>query len=105
MNNRKVNPVAEADNQKLLAELCIWIEKNIETNIGWNELTTASGLTHSDLQFLFDKYKQTTPMTYIRHQREASKKVKPNFLVTPNFSVTPNFLAKQSVLSHCRKAD
>ena len=97
MKNSKVNPVAEADNQKLLAELCIWIEKNIETNIGWHELTTASGLTHSDLQFLFDKYKQTTPMTYIRHQREAGKKVKPNFLVTPNFSVTPNFLAKQSV--------
>ena len=91
MQISKVNPVAEADNQKLLAELCSWIEKNIETNIGWKELSTASGLTHSDLQFLFDKYKQTTPMTYIRKQREDSKKVKPNFLATPNF------LAKQSV--------
>ena len=91
MQISKVNPVAEADNQKLLAELCVWIEKNIETNIGWKELSTASGLTHSDLQFLFDKYKQTTPMTYIRKQREDSKKVKPNFLATPNF------LAKKSV--------
>ena len=90
MQNRKFNPLTEADNQKLLAELCIWIEKNIETNIGWKELTTASGLQHSELQFLFSKYKQTTPMTYIRKQREDSKKVK------PNFTVTPNFLAKQS---------
>ena len=97
MQISKVNPVAEADNQKLLAELCSWIEKNIETNIGWKELTTASGLTHSDLQFLFDKYKQTTPMTYIRKQREDSKKVKPNFLATPKPLATPNFLAKQSV--------
>ena len=85
MQNRKFNPLAEADNQKLLAELCIWIDKNIETSIGWEELTTTSGLTHSELQFLFGKYKHTTPMTYIRKQREDSKKVKPKFLVTPNF--------------------
>ena len=85
MQYRKFNPHEEADNQKLLAELCIWIEKNIEMNIGWKELTTASFLTHSDLQFLFGKYKHTTPMTYIRKQREDSKKVKPKFLVTPNF--------------------
>ena len=91
MQNIKFNPLAEADNQKLLAELCIWIEKNIETNIGWKELTTASGLQHSELQFLFGKYKQTTPMTYIPKQKEDSKKVK------PKFTVTPNFLAKQSV--------
>ena len=75
MQNRKFNPLAEADNQKLLAELCIWIEKNIETNIGWKELTTASGLQHSELQFLFSKYKQTTPMTYIRKQREENNKI------------------------------
>ena len=85
MQSRKFNLNAEADNQKLLAELCIWIEKNIETNIGWKELTTASGLTHSELQFLFGKYKQTTPMTYIRKQREESKKAKPNFILTDNF--------------------
>ena len=90
MQNRNFNPNADADNQKKLDELCIWIEKNIETNIGWNELTKASVLTHSELQFVFGKYKQTTPMTYIRKQREDSKKVKPNF----NF--THNFLAKQS---------
>ena len=90
MQNRNFNPLAEADNQKLLDELCIWIEKNIEKNIGWKELTTASGLTHSELQFVFGKYKQTTPMTYIRKQREDNKKV------NPNFNFTHTFLTKQS---------
>ena len=90
MQSRKFKPNEEADNQKLLAELCILIEKNIATEIGWKELTTVSGSTHSDLQFLFGKYKQTTPMTYIRKQREETKKVK------PNFTMTENFLAKQS---------
>ena len=90
MQNRNFNPNADADNHKKLDELCIWIEKNIETNIGWNELTKASGLTHSELQFVFGKYKQTTPMTYIRKQREDSKKV------NPTFNFTHNFLAKQS---------
>ena len=85
MQNRKSNPLAEADNQKLLAELCIWIDKNIETSIGWKELTTTSGFTHSDLQFLFGKYKQTTPMTYIRKQREDSKKVKPKLYCHSQF--------------------
>ena len=89
MHNRKFNPFADTDNQKMLAELCIWIEKNIETNIGWKELTSESGLTHSELQFLFGKYKQTTPMTYIRKQREETQKVK------PNFNVKENFLAKK----------
>ena len=85
MQNKQFSKLAEADNQKLLAELCIWIEKNIETNIGWKELTTASGLQHSELQFLFGKYKQTTPMTYIRERRKEKNKVKPNFIITPNF--------------------
>ena len=90
MQKIQFSTLAEADNQKKLDELCIWIEKNIETNIGWKELTTASELTNSELQFLFGKYKQTTPMTYIRKQREDSKKVKLNFLAILNF------LAKQS---------
>ena len=71
----KFNPLADADNEKLLAELCFWIEKNIDSNIGWEELSSISKLTHTELQFLFDKYKQTTPMTYIRKQKEENKKV------------------------------
>ena len=55
MQNKQFSTLADADSPKLLAELCIWIEKNIETNIGWKELTTASDLTNSELQFLFAK--------------------------------------------------
>jgi len=85
MQKKQFSTLAEADNQKKLDELCIWIEKNIESNIGWKDITTASDLTNSELQFIFGKYKQTTPMTYIRKQREYSKKVKPNFTFTHNF--------------------
>jgi AraC-like DNA-binding protein len=81
----KFNPLADADNEKLLAELCLWIEKNIDSNIGWEELSSISKLTHTELQFLFDKYKQTTPMTYIRKQKVESKKVQPIYTVTENF--------------------
>jgi len=70
MMSKKFNSLDDANNQKLLEELCIWIEKNIESNIGWMELTATSELTHVELQFLFGKYKQTTPMTYLRKQRE-----------------------------------
>ncbi len=81
----KFNPLADADNEKLLAELSFWIEKNIDSNIGWKELSSISKLTHTELQFLFDKYKQTTPITYIRKQKGESKKVQPIYTVTENF--------------------
>jgi len=51
----KFNPLVDADNEKLLAELCLWFEKNIDSNIGWKELSAISKLTHTELQFLFDK--------------------------------------------------
>ena len=86
----KFNPLADADNQKLLAELCLWIEKNIDKNIGWKELTSESQLTLTELQFLFGKYKQTTPMTYIRKQKEQSKKVHPVYTITENFKAKPS---------------
>lgn len=86
----KFNPLADADNEKLLAELCLWIEKNIDTNIGWKELSSISKLTHTELQFLFGKYKQTTPMTYIRKQKEQNKKVLPVYTITENFKAKPS---------------
>jgi len=81
----KFNPLADADNEKLLAELCLWIEKILTQIFGWEELSSISKLTHTELQFLFDKYKQTTPMTYIRKQKVESKKVQPIYTVTENF--------------------
>ena len=82
---RKLNPLAEADNLKLFAEICFWIDENINTDIGWKELSSRSDLSHSDLQFLFGKCKHTTPMTYIRQRREERKKAKPIFTMRHSF--------------------
>ena len=70
-NNEAFNPYAES-NKESINELCLWIGNNLDKNIGWTELVNQSGLTHKQLQFLFNKYYQTTPMTYIRKQRENS---------------------------------
>jgi len=36
------NGYSDEDNKKLLVEICAWIDKNIETNIGWGVLSEAS---------------------------------------------------------------
>jgi len=70
----KFNPLAEADNRLLLDELCNWIDENLEAPLGLNELVEKTQLSSTDLQYLFEKYMQTTPMTYIRRKRESNKK-------------------------------
>jgi AraC-like DNA-binding protein len=74
-NNVTFNPYADTRNKQLLDELCIYISNNTHNNIGWTELVAQSNLSHTQLQFLFNKHLQTTPMTYIRKQREESNKV------------------------------
>ena len=77
MENREAfNPFAEANNKHLLDELCMYISNNLDSNnIGWTELVAQSNLSHTQLQFLFNKHLQTTPMTYIRKLREDNKKI------------------------------
>ena len=76
MENREaLNPFSEANNKHLLDELCMYISNNLDSNnIGWTELVAQSNLSHTQLQFLFNKHLQTTPMTYILKLREDSKK-------------------------------
>lgn len=69
----KLNAFAETNNIKLLDDLCQWITANLDKKIGLNEMVEHSQLSSTDVQYLFDKYRQTTPMTYIRKQREANK--------------------------------
>ena len=89
-NKVTFNPFAEDNNKQLFDELRIYIGNNIDSNIGWTELVAQSKLSHTQLQYLFQKHLQTTPMTYIRKQREESKKlayvdkVKYNSLVANN---------------------
>ena len=54
-----------------LDDLCLWIENNLGESIGWQQLMTQSGLEFQTIQTLFFKYKNTTPMTWIRGRREA----------------------------------
>ena len=68
------NPLAESKNKELLDELCIWIVSNLNNDIGLAELVAQSKLSNKDLQYLFEKFKHTTPMTYIRKLREDNKK-------------------------------
>ncbi|NDE05533.1 MAG: AraC family transcriptional regulator [Flavobacteriia bacterium] len=82
---KKLSSLSDSDNKALLAEICNWIDKNTSQNIGWTELIETTGLTHKELQLLFDKNLNTTPMTYIRERRKEMNKVKPNFIITPNF--------------------
>jgi len=74
LKKNKFNPLAEADNRVFLDELCNWIDANLDATLGLNELVSKTNLSSRDLQCLFEKYKQTTPMTYIRMKRESHKK-------------------------------
>ena len=61
---------AEA-HEKQFDELCLWIDAHIGEPIGWQQMMAQSGLDYQTLQMLFFRYKSTTPMTWIRHRREA----------------------------------
>jgi len=74
-NKDVFNPYADTRNKQLLEELCTYISDNAHNNIGWTELVAHSKLSHTQLQYLFQKHLQTTPMTYIRKQREDNNKV------------------------------
>ena len=69
-----LNLLAETINKELLDDLCIYINSNINSHIGLAELVAQSKLSNKDLQYLFEKFKHTTPMTYIRKLREDNKK-------------------------------
>ena len=91
MKNKVIfNPLADSSNIELLDELCIWIANNLNNEIGLAELVAQSKLSNRDLQYLFEKYKQTTPMTYIRKLRGANKKP----IVLDKMRITPIFISK-----------
>ena len=55
--------------EQQLEKLCAWIESHIDESIGWPELTQQSGLDFNSIQYVFSRYKSTTPMTWIRNRR------------------------------------
>ena len=90
MNTRKLNRLAEIDNIKLVDELCFWIDHNLDTVLGLNELVEKTKLPNTDIQYLFEKYKQTTPMTYIRKTRE-KRDSREKYLISAE-RITPIFI-------------
>ena len=88
LKTSKLNRLAENDNIKLLDELCEWIDQNLDSVLGLQELVERTKLNNIDIQYLFEKYKQTSAMTYIRRRIEN----KQTYLITAE-RITPIFIS------------
>jgi transcriptional regulator GlxA family with amidase domain len=63
--------VRKSDRDKRRIErLCSWIQSNLEHEISWETLTLQSGLNHMELQRLFMFHQKTSPMQWIKLERE-----------------------------------
>ena len=76
-------------NQLKIDELCKTIIGNCDTTLGWEHLTKLSGFSHRELIGLFQIYKQTTPMAFIKHARLLRKIDSPVF---PQNQLFPKFI-------------
>lgn len=76
-------------NQKKIEELCATIIDKCEDTLGWEQLTKFSGFTHSELIALFQVYKQTTPMAFIKNARRQKAAVSP---ISPQDQLFTNLL-------------
>ena len=83
-------------NQLKIDELCKTITENCENPLGWEHLTKLSGFTHRELIGLFQIYKQTTPMAFIKNARLLKKMDTSNF---PQNQLFPNFIKRSDELS------
>ena len=83
-----LNPI----NQKKIDDLCQSISENCDSPLGWEQLTKLSGFTHKELIALFQLYKQTTPMAFIKHARLLRKIDSP---VYPQNQLFPKLLNKK----------
>lgn len=74
MNNAiKINSAFATSNSKIIEDLCVWIDENCDSLIGWEQLSKDSGLSHKDLIAFFQLYKHQTPMVYLRQVRNHKK--------------------------------
>jgi methylphosphotriester-DNA--protein-cysteine methyltransferase len=63
-------PLSKDAQKQAFEQLCAWIEEHLDEPIGWQELMRESGLEFQLIHQLFFKYASTSPMTWIRRQRE-----------------------------------
>ena len=66
----KLNQLLSPINQKKIDDLCQSISEKCDDRLGWEQLTQLSGFTHKELIALFQLYKQTTPMAFIKSARQ-----------------------------------
>lgn len=59
-----------------MRNLCAWIDERITESIGWADLVAQTGKDHRTLLASFAKHKATTPMTWIRQQRQTLKSIR-----------------------------
>jgi transcriptional regulator GlxA family with amidase domain len=88
----KYDNLMNAVNQQKIEELCKTINENCDKPMGWEQLTKLSGFTHKELIGLFQIYKQTTPMTFIKSARKLKKAQEP---VYPQNQLFPKFIQSQ----------
>ena len=81
-------------NQLKIDELCKTIVENCDTTLGWEHLTKLSGFSHTELTGLFQIYKQTTPMAFIKNARQLKKIETSNF---PQNQLFPKLLNKKNL--------
>jgi transcriptional regulator GlxA family with amidase domain len=63
--------IKKSDRDKRRIErLCHWIQSNLASEMTWDALTLQSGLNHMELQRLFMFHHKTSPMQWIKLQRE-----------------------------------
>lgn len=60
-------------------ELCVWVNANLDKSIELKDLVEASELSHFEILRIFSIYFRTTPMQWIRQQRELQGKGKNYF--------------------------
>jgi AraC-like DNA-binding protein len=78
----KIHKLLTTSDPDKIEALCIWIAENSDTDIGWDQLSEQSGLSHKELIKQFQLYKQQTPMAFLRHVKEQKKTfLKPQSLV------------------------
>ena len=63
-------------NEADMRNLCAWIDEHITESIGWTDLVAQTGKDHKTLLASFAKHKFTTPMTWIRQQRQTLKSIR-----------------------------
>lgn len=85
--NRKLPPLTDLKHK--FDDLCAWIDVQIDTPLGWQELMQHSGLDHQTINALFFKYASTTPMTWIRRRRESRASVSRSVAVPAALAAHP----------------